>query len=94
MSISSKILNFCSFGYANKSRFLVIDSKTFSNLKIPGKILLFSIRRISASRFACLLKKYDLPIDQNGLELIFVSGLSKKLVLQNLLSLTTILRCF
>ena len=54
----------------------------------------FSIRRISASPYECLLVKYEFQVDQNVLELFFVSRLSKKVFLQQLFSLTTILHCF
>ena len=56
--------------------------KTFAILPLSSKILLVSKRRISASPFACLLEKYGLEVDQSGLELFFVSRLSKKLFLQ------------
>ena len=52
-------------------------------------MLLFSIRRISASPFACLLEKYGLEVDQNGLDLFLVSRLSKNPFLQCFFSLTT-----
>ena len=44
-----------------------------------GKILLSLIRRISTSPFACLLQKYGLQVDQNGLELSFCFKIVNKL---------------
>ena len=52
-------------------------------------MLLFSIRRISASSFACLLEKYGLEVYQNGLNLFHVLRLSKNPFLQRFFSLTT-----
>ena len=55
--------------------------------------MLFPTRRISTSPFPCSLDKYDVQVDQNGLELFLFQDSQKKIFLQRLLSLTTILRC-
>ena len=68
--------------------------KTLATVRLSSKILLFSIRSISASPYECLLEKYEFQVDQNVLELFFVSRLSKKIFLQQLFSLTIILHCF
>ena len=55
---------------------------------------MFSLRKMSASPFVPLLEKYDFQVDENFLELHFVSRLSKSSFLKRLFSLTTILHCF
>ena len=68
--------------------------KTFTILQLSSKTFFISIRRISASPFACLLEKYCVEVDQNGLELFFLSRLLKNHFLQHFFSLRTTLRCF
>ena len=50
---------------------------------------MFSLRKMSASPFVPLLEKYDFQVDENFLELHFVSRLSKSSFLKRLFSLTT-----
>ena len=97
-SISSKFSNFSSSGYSSKSRFLVVRMKiifkAFATWGLSSKVFLFSIRRISASFFACLLEKYGMKVDENGLELFFVSRLEKKIVFTTLLQFINLICCF
>ena len=73
---------------------LIWPFKTFPTLRLSSKILLFVIRRTSAWPFAYLLEKCGLEVDQNGLDLFFVSRLSKIHFLHRFYSLTTKLCCF
>ena len=68
--------------------------KKFAILRLSSKILSCSIRRIFASPCACSLQKFGLEVDQNGLELYFVSCFSKIYFLQRFFSLRTKLFCF
>ena len=52
-SISSKMLNFGSPSHSNKSRFARLKIIIENTVRLLSKMLLFSIRRISPSPFAC-----------------------------------------
>ena len=82
------MVSFGSFGHSNKSGFFVIDWKHLLLCDYRVKCYI-SVRRISAWPIACLLEKYGLEVDQNGLDLFLVSRLSKNPFLQRFFSLTT-----